>query len=397
MNLEIAFQEKNFNKSSGMDVYQVASASNLDKLEIQLSAARVFTGLRNSCPRGFVLYRADLQHLSDYKADTFRLNTLRSSLVMVASAESLLCVQLVQTVTLRDEVRLLMMKIYTDCSMDVGAVLGSGIFLKWGMVLGSVREILTTAQVFGYSVISSALSWCALLKACKTSFLNFEELSTLLCEIEDCLTSRPLSQDTSDVRALTPGHFVIGVPLLYLPDGTSSTNLALPFRWNWEQQIKQIFWKLWSRDYPHHLQSKPKLCSQMTNLQVGDCLVIHDPQLHILLCKMGSVLQTYPSADQLVRVVNIRTQEWRTEKRPISKLTLILQMEWNFGLFNTVDDRLTNTFTKRSGIGGEREDNIESLIMGHEDELTIEELQEILNEEHQETQRNVSPSEQEED
>ncbi|GFY00089.1 uncharacterized protein TNCV_1341871 [Trichonephila clavipes] len=41
------------------------------------------------------------------------------------------------------------------------------------------------------------------------------------------------------------------------------------------------------------------------------------------------------------------------------------------------------------------EDDIEELIMGHE--LTIEELQEILNEEHQETQRNVSPSEQEED
>ncbi|GFV80199.1 uncharacterized protein TNCV_1477611 [Trichonephila clavipes] len=35
--------------------------------------------------------------------------------------------------------------------------------------------------------------------------------------------------------------------------------------------------------------------------------------------------------------------------------------------------------------------------MGHEDELTIEELQAILNEEHQETQRNVSPSEPEED
>ncbi|GFW04826.1 uncharacterized protein TNCV_4880621 [Trichonephila clavipes] len=43
------------------------------------------------------------------------------------------------------------------------------------------------------------------------------------------------------------------------------------------------------------------------------------------------------------------------------------------------------------------EDDIEELIMRHEDELTIEELQEILNEEHQETQRNVSPSEQEED
>ncbi|GFY04663.1 uncharacterized protein TNCV_419191 [Trichonephila clavipes] len=43
------------------------------------------------------------------------------------------------------------------------------------------------------------------------------------------------------------------------------------------------------------------------------------------------------------------------------------------------------------------EDDIEELIMGYEDELTTEDLQEILNEEHQETQRNVSPSEQEED
>ncbi|GFT02888.1 transposable element Tcb2 transposase [Trichonephila clavipes] len=42
------------------------------------------------------------------------------------------------------------------------------------------------------------------------------------------------------------------------------------------------------------------------------------------------------------------------------------------------------------------EDDIEELRMGHEDELTTE-LQEILNEEHQETQPNVSPSEQEED
>ncbi|GFV87128.1 uncharacterized protein TNCV_5113461 [Trichonephila clavipes] len=43
------------------------------------------------------------------------------------------------------------------------------------------------------------------------------------------------------------------------------------------------------------------------------------------------------------------------------------------------------------------EDDIGELIMRHEDELTTEELQEIFNGEHQETQRNVSPSEREED
>ncbi|GFY24077.1 uncharacterized protein TNCV_1011301 [Trichonephila clavipes] len=43
------------------------------------------------------------------------------------------------------------------------------------------------------------------------------------------------------------------------------------------------------------------------------------------------------------------------------------------------------------------EDDIEELIRGHEDVLTTKKLQEILNEEHQQTQRNVSLSEQEED
>jgi hypothetical protein len=43
------------------------------------------------------------------------------------------------------------------------------------------------------------------------------------------------------------------------------------------------------------------------------------------------------------------------------------------------------------------EDDIEELIMEHEDDLTTEELQELLNEEHQETQRDVSPEKEEDE
>jgi hypothetical protein len=43
------------------------------------------------------------------------------------------------------------------------------------------------------------------------------------------------------------------------------------------------------------------------------------------------------------------------------------------------------------------EDDIEELLMEHEDDLTTEELQEILNEEHQETQRDVSPEKEEDE
>ncbi|GFS51426.1 hypothetical protein TNCV_548901 [Trichonephila clavipes] len=86
----------------------------------------------------------------------------------------------------------------------------------------------------------------------------------------------------------------------------------------------------------------------------------------------------------------------------------------------SMGDRLTNTFTKDFCVFGQRthtrrcdqvytletmyeilttardlelevnEDDIKEFIMGHEDELTTEELQEILNEEHQETTKCVS-------
>ncbi|GBO09151.1 putative RNA-directed DNA polymerase from transposon BS [Araneus ventricosus] len=49
----------------GYQVYQVASQTNLNKLErVQFSAARIITGLRSCCPKAIVLYEADFQPLS---------------------------------------------------------------------------------------------------------------------------------------------------------------------------------------------------------------------------------------------------------------------------------------------------------------------------------------------
>ncbi|XP_071044562.1 uncharacterized protein [Parasteatoda tepidariorum] len=49
----------------GYPVYCCASQSNLNKLEkVQLSAARIITGLKRSCPSEIVLYEADLQPLN---------------------------------------------------------------------------------------------------------------------------------------------------------------------------------------------------------------------------------------------------------------------------------------------------------------------------------------------
>lgn len=59
------------------------------------------------------------------------------------------------------------------------------------------------------------------LKRVLTSNLTFEEMTTLLCQIEACLNSSPLTpadeSDTDAIEMLTPGHFLIGESPIVVP------------------------------------------------------------------------------------------------------------------------------------------------------------------------------------
>ena len=52
--------------------------------------------------------------------------------------------------------------------------------------------------------------------------LNFEEISTVLCQIEVCMNSRLMGtlphNNDEGITVLTPGHFFIDRPLEVLPD-----------------------------------------------------------------------------------------------------------------------------------------------------------------------------------
>jgi hypothetical protein len=73
--------------------------------------------------------------------------------------------------------------------------------------------------------------------------LTVEKFYTLLCQVEAVLNSRPLcplSNDRDNLQVLTPGHFLIGISLLALPDHNlidlSSDRLS---RWSYVQQVFQ--------------------------------------------------------------------------------------------------------------------------------------------------------------
>ncbi|XP_018393393.1 PREDICTED: uncharacterized protein LOC108772368 [Cyphomyrmex costatus] len=95
--------------------------------------------------------------------------------------------------------------------------------------------------------------WEAGVKACKyhlkrvmgNTLLTFEELYTVLVQIEACLNSRPLSPLSSnplDLQPLTPGHFLTGAPLTSLPEvDLSSIQINRLDRWQLIQRTIQDF------------------------------------------------------------------------------------------------------------------------------------------------------------
>ncbi|XP_035229444.1 uncharacterized protein LOC118201442 [Stegodyphus dumicola] len=73
-----------------------------------------------------------------------------------------------------------------------------------------------------------------------SKLLTYEEFLTVLTQVEACMNSRPLcamSSDPNDFSALTPGHFLIGAPLLAIPESDlSDVKSSRLKRWSLVQQ-----------------------------------------------------------------------------------------------------------------------------------------------------------------
>ncbi|XP_050555461.1 uncharacterized protein LOC126911595 [Spodoptera frugiperda] len=80
------------------------------------------------------------------------------------------------------------------------------------------------------------------MKRILTNHLTFEEMSTLLCQIEACLNSRPLSpidnDDTDSITPLTPGHFLIGEAPITVPQpNLEDVPINHLSRWRYMQKL----------------------------------------------------------------------------------------------------------------------------------------------------------------
>ncbi|XP_008185551.1 uncharacterized protein LOC103310118 [Acyrthosiphon pisum] len=161
-------------------------------------------------------------------------------------------------------------------------------------------------------------------KVVGTQIYTVEELTTLAVRIEGVLNSRPLqplSSDPNDLEALTPGHFLIGQPLLAIPEENVldvATNRLR--RWELIRQALQSFWRRWSHEYLQTLQGRKKWFRQAENLAVGDLVAIHTPNHPPMSWQLGRIIEVHPGPDNVIRVATIRTTDGIL-KRPVVKVT----------------------------------------------------------------------------
>ncbi|XP_028397211.1 uncharacterized protein LOC114521021 [Dendronephthya gigantea] len=168
--------------------------------------------------------------------------------------------------------------------------------------------------------------------------LTYEELLTVVAEVEMILNSRPLSYvSTEDLEEpLTPSHLLTGRRLLSLPDKDSTSDIAdqdfsldekeLSRRMKHLSTLMNHFWKRWREEYLVELRNahRIKLTGGSRTISVGDVVVVHDESQPRGLWRLAKVDKLIIGNDGNARgaVVKVSSKGKRpsTLRRPVQLL-----------------------------------------------------------------------------
>ncbi|KAL0812118.1 hypothetical protein ABMA28_009496 [Loxostege sticticalis] len=153
--------------------------------------------------------------------------------------------------------------------------------------------------------------------------LTFEEMSTVLTQIEALLNSRPLyvlSSDPSEPLALTPSHFLCTAPLEYIPAADlTEKRTSLLSRFSLMDSLVQSYWKRFKSEYLHNLQLREKWNTPSNPIKVGTVVLLNVENAPPLQWPLGIITNLYPGKDGVARVAEVKTKTG-TYKRPVVRL-----------------------------------------------------------------------------
>ncbi|KMQ82583.1 integrase core domain protein [Lasius niger] len=159
--------------------------------------------------------------------------------------------------------------------------------------------------------------------------LTFEELLTVLCEIEYVINMRPLtyvSNELEEPEPLTPNHFLqitrtdVHYPLHFVElTNRISNKESLSRRKRYQTTLLKQLWQKWKHQYLLQLKGAhhSKTVDVSENLKPGNVVLIEGPSKNKLLWDLAKVVETYTGRDGLVRACLLKTGKGLTIRRPV--------------------------------------------------------------------------------
>ena len=165
------------------------------------------------------------------------------------------------------------------------------------------------------------------------ALLTYQELQTVLTDIEAQINSRPITyigDDISDGMVITPAHLVLGRPLGRLPDFPNrfEKEIKLKKRFLYRQRIADHFWKRFQKEYLPTLNVRSKWHTEQPPLNLGDVVLVAEDNAPRCKWIIAKVVELFVGRGGLVRNVKVKTPRGYLN-RPVQKLHLLEESSKN--------------------------------------------------------------------
>ncbi|KAL1448563.1 hypothetical protein WDU94_013886, partial [Cyamophila willieti] len=153
------------------------------------------------------------------------------------------------------------------------------------------------------------------------TYVNYEVLQTILCDIESVINLRPLtylSEDPSDLAVLTPAMFLHEIQEVGVPEWDLVQPSDLRKRYQHRQELVKNLRVRFRTEYLGQLKLFTSKKSER-EVKVGDMILIGDDNVKRMDWPIGVVTEVIEGRDSVVRVVRVRTSNG-TLTRPVQRI-----------------------------------------------------------------------------
>ncbi|GFX81340.1 uncharacterized protein TNCV_2513291 [Trichonephila clavipes] len=157
-------------------------------------------------------------------------------------------------------------------------------------------------------------------KVLARAYLNQKEMTTVLCDAESVLNSRPLiyiCEDSDEFIALSPSVYLQEIREVGVPDLDYIDSKKLNKRFIYKQKILQDLRLQFRNEYLGQLKDFSKV-QKASSIKERDIVLVGDTNSKRINWPLGKVKKIYPGKDGIVCVVEIKTKNG-TFLRPIQR------------------------------------------------------------------------------